>query len=251
MHVDYILNYMVLIDRWQCVKMVFKQENESQKKVEMIYHRRVVAKKMDMKVSLMMKIILLIFLKKMHFFIDLKSSQSHQSTIIQTQSLLSTDRNHSNKLSSPTSSASKLHLAPSSVSRNYSLQSVYANTPSSSSIHSHHTNTLYPSNAPSKYDLPHGSQHLHHGTPTGTSDSYLHPNSHSSPSSQQPYANNVKSESSAPLNYDYMNNCIQNSYFGNSFTSLNTTTGVHVATDHSSYHHQHNVIQAAKLMASS
>lgn len=61
----------------------------------------------------------------------------------------------------------------------------------------------------------------------------------------------MKSEANA-ANYDYMNSCIQSGYFGGSFGSLGApVAGAHVATDLAGYHHQHNVIQAAKLMASS
>ncbi|XP_055547933.1 GATA-binding factor A isoform X1 [Wyeomyia smithii] len=75
---------------------------------------------------------------------------------------------------------------------------------------------------------------------------------------------------------DYMNNCLQSGYFGGTFGSLHShhsphsaavsgavngalTHGHHhhhhhhhsTAADLAGYHHQHNVIQAAKLMASS
>jgi hypothetical protein len=49
-------------------------------------------------------------------------------------------------------------------------------------------------------------------------------------------------------NYDYMSNCIQNGYFGGTFGLAN---GSAHHGDLSGYHHQHNVIQAAKLMATS
>lgn len=78
------------------------------------------------------------------------------------------------------------------------------------------------------------------------SHSYLHNNSLSSAYS------NVKSESSIPGitqagNYDYMNNPIQNGYFTGSF-GLSNSNGSQMDIG---FHHQHNVIQAAKLMASS
>lgn len=63
----------------------------------------------------------------------------------------------------------------------------------------------------------------------------------------------VKSELNAnSTNYDYVNNC----YFGASFGALGaasaTAGGIHgSATELAGYHHQHNVIQAAKLMATS
>lgn len=58
----------------------------------------------------------------------------------------------------------------------------------------------------------------------------------------------VKSESTP--SYDYMNNCLQSGYFGGTFSALNPGSA-HAPTDLAGYHHQHNVIQAAKLMASS
>lgn len=78
---------------------------------------------------------------------------------------------------------------------------------------------------------------------TNSSNNYMHSNNlqHSS------YAN-VKSEA----NYDYMNTCLQGGYFSSSFGSLGAAPGGgHPAADLAGYHHQHNVIQAAKLMASS
>lgn len=72
---------------------------------------------------------------------------------------------------------------------------------------------------------------------------------------------------------DYMNNCLQSGYFGGTFGSLHSHHSPHsgmggtvngalphthhhhhhhsTAADLAGYHHQHNVIQAAKLMASS
>lgn len=140
-----------------------------------------------------------------------------------------------------TSPVTKMHLS-SPVSRSHPIQS-YIHPSSSASISSH----THPNNAPltyaaglnstSKYDLSHNSPHIH-----STASSYLHPNNLSQPS----YGNNVKSETNS-TNYDYMNNCIQSGYFGSSFTPAS----VHTASDLAGYHHQHNVIQAAKLMASS
>lgn len=86
--------------------------------------------------------------------------------------------------------------------------------------------------------------------------SYLHNNNLSS-SAASAYGG-IKSESNIPgitnptsmigSNYDYMNNCLQNGYFGGSFGLAN---GSAHHGDLSGYHHQHNVIQAAKLMATS
>lgn len=112
----------------------------------------------------------------------------------------------------------------------------------SSAPHSHHSVTSSASN-PHLYASPLITSQ------SNSHSSYLHNNSLSSPYS------NVKSESSIPGitngtsvipgNYDYMNNPIQNSYFTGSFS----TNGSQM--DIPGFHHQHNVIQAAKLMASS
>ncbi|KAH8294839.1 hypothetical protein KR018_003526, partial [Drosophila ironensis] len=61
----------------------------------------------------------------------------------------------------------------------------------------------------------------------------------------------VKTEASA-TNYDYVNNC----YFGGSFGALggaasSAAMAGGAASELAGYHHQHNVIQAAKLMATS
>ncbi|KAH8383289.1 hypothetical protein KR009_007839, partial [Drosophila setifemur] len=61
----------------------------------------------------------------------------------------------------------------------------------------------------------------------------------------------VKTEASA-TNYDYVNNC----YFGGSFGALGGAASTAAmaggaASELAGYHHQHNVIQAAKLMATS
>lgn len=64
---------------------------------------------------------------------------------------------------------------------------------------------------------------------------------------------NVKSESNANT-YDYMNSCLQNGYFNGSFGALGgsgVAQAPHAVSDLAGYHHQHNVIQAAKLMATS
>ncbi len=141
-----------------------------------------------------------------------------------------------------TSPISKMHLS-SPVSRSHPIQSyIHPSSSASISSHTHPNNTplTYTSglNPSTKYDLSHNSPHIHS---TGAS-TYLHPNN----LSQSSYGNNVKSESN-PNYPDYMNNCIQSGYFGSSFTP----TSVHAASDLAGYHHQHNVIQAAKLMATS
>lgn len=78
-------------------------------------------------------------------------------------------------------------------------------------------------------------------------------NSYAAMQSHLSYADVVKSETNA-ANYDYMNSCLQSGYFNSSFGSLGGTASAattHSVADLAGYHHQHNVIQAAKLMATS
>lgn len=143
------------------------------------------------------------------------------------------------------------------------------------SISHHHHQTSYPLtsplssvNSPTKFDLQSSSStssshpstassHLY-TSPLITSSqnnlhsSYLHNNSLSSSTfgaikseSNIPGLTNPTAASMMSGNYDYMSNCIQNGYFSGSFH----TSAPH--SDLSGYHHQHNVIQAAKLMATS
>jgi GATA-binding protein 4 len=167
----------------------------------------------------------------------------------------------------------KTHISP--ITHHHHQQASYPLTSPLSSMHSSSINS------PGKYDLQSpasnaslsassASSHAHstavsshlYTSPLMTSpqsnlhNSYLHNNSLTGSS-----YGSIKSESNIPShsniagitnpasmisgNYDYMSNCIQNGYFGGSF---------HSATPHadlSGYHHQHNVIQAAKLMATS
>lgn len=160
----------------------------------------------------------------------------------------------------------KTHLTPiTHHHHHHPSQAAYPLTSPLSSIHSS-------VHSPVKYDLqstasgvslvaPSSSSHSHssavsshlYTSPLISSaqnnlhSSYLHNNSLTSSS-----YGGIKSESNIPgitnpINgsYDYMSNCIQNGYFGGSFHG----SGPH--TDLSGYHHQHNVIQAAKLMATS
>lgn len=150
-----------------------------------------------------------------------------------------TDRNANTKILSPPKPQQM--TSPSSIppKPHHTPQQSYNLAPTSTP-HSHSNNpslafpTVMSHNA--KYDLSHSNSHLH----SAHSASYLHANNLSASS-----FGNVKSES-AP-SYDYMNNCLPGGYFGGSFAP----TGGHSATDLAGYHHQHNVIQAAKLMASS
>jgi hypothetical protein len=149
-------------------------------------------------------------------------------------------------------SSSKTHIP--SISHHHPSQSAYPLSSPLSSV-----------NSPAKYDLQSPTSSSSHPTSTSSHlytsplitssqsnlhSSYLHNNSLSSSTFGA-----IKSESNIPGltnptsmisgNYDYMSNCIQNGYFSGSFHG----TAPH--TDLSGYHHQHNVIQAAKLMATS
>lgn len=160
----------------------------------------------------------------------------------------------------------KSHISP--IAHHHHHHPSQASYPLTSPLSSMHTSSV---NTPAKYDLqsstssaalaatssPHThssavSSHLYtspliSSTQSNLHSSYLHNNSLTSASYGA-----IKSESNIPGitnmtsgNYDYMSNCIQNGYFGGSFHG----SGPH--SDLSGYHHQHNVIQAAKLMATS
>lgn len=152
----------------------------------------------------------------------------------------------------------KTHITPITHPQHHMSQASYPLMSPLSGIHS---------NSPSKYDLQSSASsaslastpsssaipsHLYTSSLIASSqgnlhNSYLHNNSLTNSSYGA-----IKSESNIPGitnpisgNYDYMSNCIQSGYFGGSFHG----NGPHA--DLSGYHHQHNVIQAAKLMATS
>lgn len=162
----------------------------------------------------------------------------------------------------------KSHISP--ITHHHHHHSSQASYPLPSPLSSMHSSSV---NSPAKYDLQSSasnaslaasssSSHTHssavsshlYTSPLITSaqnnlhSSYLHNNNLTASS-----YGGIKSESNIPGitnptsmisgNYDYMSNCIPNGYFGGSFS------GPH--SDLSGYHHQHNVIQAAKLMATS
>lgn len=184
------------------------------------------------------------------------SLSSVQSTPLSHHTNLSTDRILSKQ---SMHQSPRLISPPMPISRGSHSSTATMNPYSSTPNSSHHANTApsYSSsmNTPSKYDFGLNTSHLHTsaassgGSPAAASAvaSYMHPNQ----LTQTAYGN-VKSETNAS-NYDnYMNSCIQSGYIGGSFGSLGMPVpGAHVATDLAGYHHQHNVIQAAKLMASS
>lgn len=163
----------------------------------------------------------------------------------------------------------KSHISP--IAHHHHHHPSQASYPLTSPLSSMHSSSV---NSPAKYDLQSSaasashaatssahshssavSSHLYtspliSSTQSNLHSSYLHNNSLTSSSYGA-----IKSESNIPGitnpgsmisgNYDYMSNCIQNGYFGGSFHG----SGPH--SDLSGYHHQHNVIQAAKLMATS
>lgn len=151
-----------------------------------------------------------------------------------------TDRNANTKLLSPPKPQQM--TSPSSLppKPHHTPQQSYNLAPTSTPHpHSNNPSLAFPPvmSHNTKYDLSHSNSHLH----SSHSASYLHSNNLAASS-----FGNVKSESTP--SYDYMNNCLPGGYFGGSFGA---PTGGHSATDLAGYHHQHNVIQAAKLMASS
>lgn len=176
---------------------------------------------------------------KLFFFLDVKPPSLSQSVSTPIPLQHGLDRNTNIKLQSTAST--KMHLtAPTSRSAHVSLPTYALQTNNSNALHSHQSNVLpYSANTTTKYDLTHASPHPLHNT----NGNYLHSNA----LSQSAYCNSVKSETNSS-NYDY---CIQSGYFGSSFSSLGASASAHVSPDLAGYHHQHNVIQAAKLMASS
>ncbi|XP_017845479.1 GATA-binding factor A isoform X2 [Drosophila busckii] len=129
-------------------------------------------------------------------------------------------------------------------------------TPSSSSAASAYT--THSSNAADTPTLSNGTpsphyQHHHLHAAAAASSSHGHHAAaahHHLHAAAAAAAYGVKTEASA-TNYDYVNNC----YFGASFGALGGAASSAMASGAASelagYHHQHNVIQAAKLMATS
>ncbi|XP_064554752.1 GATA-binding factor A isoform X1 [Drosophila montana] len=129
-------------------------------------------------------------------------------------------------------------------------------TPSSSSAASAYT--THSSNAADTPTLSNGTpsphyQHHHLHAAAAASSSHGHHAAaahHHIHAAAAAAAYGVKTEATA-TNYDYVNNC----YFGASFGALGGAASSAMAGgatgDLAGYHHQHNVIQAAKLMATS
>ncbi|KNC21534.1 GATA-binding factor A [Lucilia cuprina] len=170
---------------------------------------------------------------------------------------------HSNNLYSPSALAAQSNLSHSQLSGSAFGTQKYEHllgssnalsnglSPSSSAgsnYHAHHLHHHHHAAAAAHHAASAAHHHHHHHSP---SLSQHVPTSASSGGSLGGYS--VKSETNA-TNYDYVNNC----YFGSSFGALGGSTGsssgMHGATASDMagvYHHQHNVIQAAKLMATS
>lgn len=174
---------------------------------------------------------------------QLSSSNPLLSTSIASALPLSNSRTHSHVSSLQAFSSNGLHLtSPSSEST--ANTSIISGSPVSSALTSQ---TIIPS----KYEFSHSA--LLHGDNNFPTNNNLNNNSTGNYLQSQLAYGNVKSETNP--NYDYMNSCLQSGYFNSSFGTIGgtaaTTTASHSVADLASYHHQHNVIQAAKLMATS
>ncbi|KAL9896454.1 GATA-binding factor A isoform X1 [Glossina fuscipes] len=143
------------------------------------------------------------------------------------------------------------HLLGSTNSLTNGLTAPGTGSSSSNYHHSHHLHHHHHHHAAAAAVHHATHHHQHHSS----SLSHHHVSSSAGPGSTGSMGYSVKAESSA-TNYDYVNNC----YFGSSFGHLGssptsaTASGLHgnAASDMAGvYHHQHNVIQAAKLMATS
>jgi hypothetical protein len=156
---------------------------------------------------------------------------------------------------SPKLLSSKTHIPSIPHHHHHSSQASYPLTTPLSSVNSPTKFDLQSSSSSTSSHPTTASSHLYTSPLISSSQnnlhsSYLHNNSLSSSTFGA-----IKSESNIPGltnpasmmsgNYDYMSNCIQNGYFSGSFH------GSAPHSDLSGYHHQHNVIQAAKLMATS
>lgn len=181
-----------------------------------------------------------------------KSSQPLLSTSIASALPLTSTRTHSHSGMANSLQAFGhvgLHL-PSPGASTPSTQSIIGASTAASTVHSSQTII------PSKYEFTH-SPLIHGGESHLTNNNIAAAAANNSNStnyipSQLAYGS-VKSEANAS-SFDYMNNCLQNGYFNGSFGALSgtaPTTTSHSVADLAGYHHQHNVIQAAKLMATS
>ncbi|KAM7364397.1 pannier isoform 2-T2 [Cochliomyia hominivorax] len=192
------------------------------------------------------------------------SASAHLGAHTNTSTTANGNSTHSNNLYSPSALAAQNNLSHSQLTGSAFGSQKYEHLLGSSNALS---NGLSPSSsASSNYHAHHLHHHHHHAAAAAhhAASAAHHHHHHHSPSLSQHVPTSassggslggysVKSETNA-TNYDYVNNC----YFGSSFGALGgstgSTTGMHGATASDMagvYHHQHNVIQAAKLMATS
>lgn len=161
---------------------------------------------------------------------------------IRSHSHLTTHLHHGYNLPTSLSSSVASHLSHSTPSSQHSTPNKYDLSSHTSQIHTSASSSASSASGTLHTSTISSSQHNNNNTPSSNS-SYLHNNN---------TFGTVKSESPVmPPNYDYMNNCIQSGYFGSTFGHTLGATAHHPAAELAGYHHQHNVIQAAKLMASS
>ncbi|CAD7093033.1 unnamed protein product [Hermetia illucens] len=201
---------------------------------------------------------------------DLKPSLSSVSNNNNHQSMERSLNSSKLSASSPkhTSLHQQMHSPTASMSQSRAQTSSSSNNPTySPHIHSHATSAMTSNaattNLHSSLALTSPSavtkyEHLLHsgaasavsnlslansvGSMSGSSSNY-----HSAHNLGQHSYGSVKAETNTS-SYEYMNNC----YFGGTFGALTASSGgVHGTAELAGYHHQHNVIQAAKLMASS
>lgn len=176
----------------------------------------------------------------------------------------------SNLLSSASTNSSRTHSSVAGALHTFgSLHSpsIIANSSASGTQTQNTGSITSQSLIPAKYDFAHNAAMLHTNAVATSTHSSIGPSSNNNNNSThnasymhvtnnlQPQLTygNVKSESNANT-YDYMNSCLQNGYFNGSFGALGgsaVTQTPHTVSDLAGYHHQHNVIQAAKLMATS
>lgn len=177
---------------------------------------------------------------------NMNSASSHNNSLYSPSALAAqANLNHSQLTSSAFGSQKYEHLLAGSNSLSNGLSS--SSNPTSN-YHAHHLHHHHAAAAAAHHAASAAHHHHHHHSPSLT---HQVATSASSGGSLGGYS--VKSETNS-TNYDYVNNC----YFGSSFGALSgspaTSAGMHgtTASDMAGvYHHQHNVIQAAKLMATS
>ncbi|XP_058974157.1 GATA-binding factor A isoform X2 [Musca domestica] len=177
------------------------------------------------------------------------SASAHNNSLYSPSALAAqANLNHSQLSASAFGSQKYEHLLSGSNSLSNGLSSSTTPTSQYHGHHLHHHHHHHAAAAAAHHAASAAHHHHHHHSP---SLSHQVATSPSSGGSLGGYS--VKSENNS-TNYDYVNNC----YFGSSFGALSgspaSSAGMHGATASDMagvYHHQHNVIQAAKLMATS